>query len=116
MARPPDCSCSSSSATRSSFDAALVIALLVAGLSGLTWLGLSGRRRPGLTAAFAVLCVLPVLVSAAVAFYADIQPAVIGNTAGGHGHLAAGAAGAAGGAEGSGVQPISVADLRTPAE
>jgi len=96
--------------------AALAIVALVGGLSGLTWLGLSARRRPGLAALCAVLCVVPVLTSAAIAFYADIQPVVIGNAAGAHNHLAAGSGSAGVGAEVPGMRSVSVGDLRTPAE
>jgi FtsP/CotA-like multicopper oxidase with cupredoxin domain len=95
---------------------ALVIVALVVGLSGLTWLGLRGRRRPGGVAVFAVLCLIPLLTGAAVSFYSDIQPVVIGHASGDHTHLAAASAGAAPGAAGTGAQQVSVSDLRTPAE
>ena len=46
--------------------AAVVIVVLVIGLSGFTWFGLTGRRRPGLAAASAAACLVPVLIGAAV--------------------------------------------------
>jgi FtsP/CotA-like multicopper oxidase with cupredoxin domain len=95
---------------------ALVIVALVVGLSGLTWLGLRGHRPPGGVAVFAVLCLIPLLTGAAVSFYSDIQPVVIGNASGGHTHLAAGSAGAAPGGQGTGAQQVSVSELRAPAE
>ena len=89
---------------------AVVIGSLVAGLAGLTWLGLSGRRRPGLTAGLIVLVLVPALASAGLAFYRHLQPVVVGGAVGAH-HLAAGPAAGSGSAG-----PVSVADLRTGAE
>lgn len=91
---------------------AIAVASLVVGISGLTWLDLAGRRRPGMTAGLIVLCLVPALASAGLAFYRHLQPVVIG-AAGGH-HLAA-----VPGVEGVGAVPadsVSVADLRTGAE
>jgi len=96
---------------------AIVIWSLVAGLSGLTWLGLTGRRRPGLAAGLIVLCLLPALASAGLTFYRHVQPVVIGS-AGDH-HLAAAAAaedGTGGAAAPGSAGPVSVADLRTGPE
>jgi FtsP/CotA-like multicopper oxidase with cupredoxin domain len=81
---------------------------LVAGLSGLTWLGLRRARRPGWSAGLILLCLVPVLVTAGMAFYREIQPVIIG-AGGSHGHLAAGPAVGGPGAGGA----VSVADLRT---
>ncbi len=90
------------------------IAALVAGVSGLTWLGLTRSGSPGVRASLVVVCVVPVLASAGFAFYRSIQPVLIGTASAGHGHLAAGASG--GGATSSDAPGISVTDLRTPAD
>jgi FtsP/CotA-like multicopper oxidase with cupredoxin domain len=96
---------------------AVVPTAVVAGVSGLTWLAMTepGRaaRRPGLVAGLVVLCVLPALGSAGLAFYRNLQPVILG-AAGGEHHSAAGAgSGAGAGATLPGT--VSVADLRTPA-
>lgn len=91
-----------------SVASSVVIVCLVLGLSGLTWLALSRRRRPGLATGLVVVCVAPTLVATAVAFYQDIQPVVVG-AGPGHTHFAAGPATGGTGAAGS----VPVTDLRT---
>ncbi|HEY5878858.1 MAG TPA: multicopper oxidase family protein [Nakamurella sp.] len=91
---------------------AAVVVLVSFGLSGLTWVGLTGRPRRDLVAAFVSIGLVPLLASAGIAFYRHLQPVVIGAADTGH-HLAA--------AVGAGVGPSSgaahsVADLRTGAE
>jgi FtsP/CotA-like multicopper oxidase with cupredoxin domain len=95
---------------------AFVVTALVLGVSGLTWLVVTGQgSRRGWVAGLITLLVVPVLVGAGLAFYRNIQPVVLGDSASGHGHLAAGGASASvdGDPTGTGV---SVADLRTPAD
>ena len=99
---------------------AVVIGSLVAGLAGLTWLGLTGRRRPGLAAGLIVLALVPALVSAGWAFYRHLQPVVVGSAGTGH-HVAAAQTAGAGpdpavSGSASGSASVSVADLRTGAE
>ena len=94
---------------------AIVVCSLVAGVGVLTWLGLTGRRRPRLTAALIVLCLVPALASAGLTFYRHIQPVVIGSAAAHH-VLAAGADGAPGSTTASPAGSLSVAGLRTGAE
>lgn len=97
---------------------AMVLGLLV-GISGLTWLGVTKRRRPGFAVGFVLLLLVPVLTGA-TAFYQDLQPALIGAGAADHGHLAAPSPGNGSpgpGSPGNDSAPaISVADLRTPAQ
>jgi FtsP/CotA-like multicopper oxidase with cupredoxin domain len=96
-----------------SIGSAVVIMAMVLGLSGLTWVGLNRRRTPGLVAGLLLVCILPVLIAAATAFYRNIQPVLIG-AGDAHGH----AVGAAGGGDGvasggmGGPATVSVADLR----
>lgn len=91
-----------------SVTSAVVVIGLVLGLSGLTWLALSRRHRPGLAAGFVIVGLAPILVTTAVAFYVDIQPVTVGAGTG-HAHLAAGPATDDTEPAGS----MSVSDLRT---
>ncbi|WP_395725769.1 multicopper oxidase family protein [Nakamurella sp.] len=93
---------------------AVVIGSLVAGVAGLTWLGLSGRRRPGLTTGLIVLALVPALAAAGWAFYRHLQPVMVG--AAGNGHHVAEAATAGDGPDPAVSSVVSVADLRTGAE
>jgi len=70
---------------------AVVVITLVGGVSGLTWLTVTGQtHRRGWVAGLISVLVIPVLGGSGVAFYRNIQPVVLGNTASGHGHLVAG--------------------------
>jgi FtsP/CotA-like multicopper oxidase with cupredoxin domain len=69
-------------------DAVVVVALLL-GVSGLTWLGITNRRRPRMTVALLVLALLPLATGIGLAFYRDLQPVLLGSAAA-HSHQAAG--------------------------
>jgi len=97
-----------------SVPAAIATLGMVAGVSGLTWVTLTGRQSPGLRTGLILLCLVPALSTTALAFYSNLQPAVLGSNTG-HGHLAAGLAAGAGSQ--TAVEPaVSVADLRTAAD
>ena len=97
-----------------SVTGAAAIILLVAGVSGVTWLAVTGRRRPAAMAGLIAVALTPMLIAASVAFYRDIQPVVIGATGGGHQHLAAGATNSS--PDVAELGAVSVADLRTGPE
>lgn len=95
----------------------LVVTSLVVGVSGLTWLALTGQgHRRGWTAGLIGLLLFPVLVTSALAFYRNIQPVVLGESGSGHGHLAAGGVSPGAGSNGLERGVVSVADLRTPTD
>ena len=95
---------------------ALVVIALVLGVSGLTWLMVTGQgSRRGWVAGLITVLVVPMLVGAGLAFYRNIQPVVLGDSASGHGHLAAGGAPAGVGSDRSDAG-VSVAELRTPTD
>jgi FtsP/CotA-like multicopper oxidase with cupredoxin domain len=94
--------------------AGAVIAL-VAGVSGLTWLALTRRGSRGLRVVLVLVSVVPMVLTAGLAFYRNLQPVLVGAGTGGHGHLAAGA-GTGGGTTTPVTPALSVTDLRTPAD
>jgi FtsP/CotA-like multicopper oxidase with cupredoxin domain len=85
----------------------------VAGVSALTWLGLTRRGSRGVRVTLVLVGVVPLLATAGLAFYRNLQPVLVGAIAAGHGHLAASAS-AGGGATATDPSAISVAELRTP--
>ncbi len=91
------------------------VAALVVGVSALTWVVLTRSGSPGVRAFLVLVCVIPVLAAAGLAFYRSVQPVAIGGGTAGHAHLAAAAA-SAGGATPTTGQTVSVRDLRTPVD
>ena len=92
---------------------AVAVVALVAGVSALTWLGLTRRGSRGVRVTLVLVGVVPLLATAGLAFYRNLQPVLVGANAAGHGHLAASAS-AGGGATATDPAAISVAELRTP--
>ncbi|MGS0684060.1 multicopper oxidase family protein [Nakamurella sp. GG22] len=88
--------------------AAVIVLTMLLGVTGLTWLKVTGRHRPRVAAALLVLCLLPVATGVAFGLYRDLQPVLIGAT--GHPHQGTGSPTSVAAAPG-----ISVADLREAA-